>query len=201
MAVDGNPMRQGILCGIFGPYCCQGISQGYPAWVWYGALSAAGRFYFEWGCLLFGFCVSFAALFGFFRTAHLVLLVESLDDDERARLGQSAPAVLRIGFDRVVRSAVRCGVCSAPYVRRHCEPHGAVLLSCAGFSRRDDRGFVAKYGSIAPQTTIMHPIDAMHRHATAATLDATVSVFQTALDSVEAARHDASSKASRAHCT
>ena len=33
----------------------------------------------------------------------------------------------------------------------------------------------------------MHPIDAMHRHATAATLDATVSICQTALDSVEAA--------------
>jgi hypothetical protein len=57
------------------------------------ALSGAGRFYFEWGCFLFGIVVSFIALFGLFRTYEKVKLVESLNDDERARLGQSATAL------------------------------------------------------------------------------------------------------------
>jgi hypothetical protein len=94
------------------------------------ALSGAGRFYFEWGCFVFGIVVSFIALFGLFRTYEKVKLVESLNDDERARLGQSATAPLRIGFDRVVRR--QCGA-----VRAVCHAcvgtashTGAVLLSC-----------------------------------------------------------------------
>ena len=96
------------------------------------ALSGAGRFYFEWGCFLFGIVVSFIALFGLFRTYEKVKLVESLNDDERARLGQSATALSAPKSGSTVLcagGAVRC-VYSVSRVRRHCEPHGAVLLSC-----------------------------------------------------------------------
>ena len=97
-----------------------------------------------------------------------------------------------IGFDRVVRR--QCGaVCAVCHACVGTASHTALCCchAAAGFSRRDARGFVAKYGcSQCPQTVTIDASDAMHRHATAAALDATVNIRQTTRNGVET-DHDA----------